>query len=80
MVNVDMRKLVFYFVMRMSDVGVGVEADYYEKVRNFFHSFFGRQYRISTIIGKMVSEMLQMLTELRRCYGSRRLSDDGNGD
>ena len=36
MVDVDKRKLVFGFVIRMSDVGVGAEADYYEKVRNFF--------------------------------------------
>ena len=26
-VDVDMRKLVFYFVIRMSDDGVGTEAD-----------------------------------------------------
>ena len=39
MVDVDMRKLVFYFVIRMSDVGVGVEVDYYEKVRIFLTHF-----------------------------------------
>ena len=27
-------------MVRMSDVGVGAEADYYEKARNGFRSFF----------------------------------------
>ena len=54
MVDVDVRKLVFCFLIRMNDVGVGAEADYYEKVRNCFHSFFGCQYRIFAVIGEMV--------------------------
>ena len=36
MVDVDLRKPIFCFLVRMSDDGVGVEADYHEKVRYFF--------------------------------------------
>mgnify|MGYP007059119482 CR=1 FL=1 len=37
MVVVDLRKLFFWvFLVRMSDDGVGVEADYHEKVKSCF--------------------------------------------
>ena len=40
MVDVDLRKLFFwFFLVRMSDDGVGVETDYPEKVREFLNSF-----------------------------------------
>ena len=39
MVDVDLRKPIFCFFIEMSDDGVGVEADYHEKVRYFFNSF-----------------------------------------
>mgnify|MGYP000718757410 CR=1 FL=1 len=35
-VGVDLRKPIFCFFIKMSDDGVGVEADYHEKVRNLF--------------------------------------------
>ena len=33
MVDVDLRKLIFYILIRMSDDGVGVEAYYHEEAR-----------------------------------------------
>ena len=40
MVDVDLRKLFFWgFFVKLSDDGVGVEADYHEKVREFLNSF-----------------------------------------
>ena len=36
MVDVDLRKLIFCFLIRMSDDGVGPEVDFYEYVRNYF--------------------------------------------
>ena len=53
-VYVDLRKLIFCSLIRMSDDGVGAEADYYEKVRNFFDSFCGCQSRIFVVIDEMV--------------------------
>ena len=38
MVDVEMRKLVFCFVIKMRDDGVGAEEEYYEKVRTFWMS------------------------------------------
>ena len=35
MVDVDLWKLIFCFLIKMSDDGVGVEADYHEKVHDF---------------------------------------------
>mgnify|MGYP000105409961 FL=1 len=35
----DLRNLIFWFLVRMSDDSVGVEAYYHEKVRYFFNSF-----------------------------------------
>ena len=52
-VYVDLRKLIFCSLIRMSDDGVGAEAEYYEKVRTFFDSVFGYQYMIFAVIGEI---------------------------
>ena len=49
-----MRKLVFCFVIRMRDVGVGVEVDFY-KGRNILTV---QDFRGNRIDGTMVNEML----------------------
>ena len=36
MVDVDLRKLIFCFFIKISDDGVGVEAYYHEEVRKRF--------------------------------------------
>ena len=61
---------------------MGDEAVYYEKVRNFFTLIFWLSVQDFPCIrqqGKRVSEMLHMWAESRRCYGSHRLRDDGDG-
>ena len=69
-------------MIRVSDVGVGDESVYYEKVRNFFYTHFWLSIQDFPGIrrrGKRVGEMLDMWAESRRCYGSDRLRDDGDG-
>ena len=54
MVDVDLRKLIFYFLIRMSDDGMGVKAYYYEDVRKrFFKLICCCQYRILVVIGEV---------------------------
>ena len=48
MVDVDLRKLIFCFFIRMSNDGVGVEAYYHEEVGKSIFTLF------LVVIGKMV--------------------------
>ena len=56
MVVLDLRKLIFScFLVRMSDDGVGVEAHFHEKVREFLNSSSVLSYTILLVVDKMDS-------------------------
>ena len=74
--------MIFCFLFKMSDDGVGVEADYHEKVRIFFKTHLLLSYRILLIIDEMKRWLTRWLmwTERSRFMFLIRVSHDGGGD